>query len=230
MDSPIAVYYLREEGDDQNRLWLTKEHLYVITKGKLRRFDLERIKQLSVEERRWWFPVVAGGILAPLSLLAILLNLYNPWWLISLLVGSLLLWYWGATQHEVLAIHQHHHRQDVPLPIVSQNLREFIRFANRYLRQGTLPFYIEAEPNAWQVVQEREDYRPEELQQRGFITAHTEESWKNLSKREGQWLAVDPLKIAAPVRYVSNGKQLVPRIYGAIPREAITLVAGRNLQ
>ncbi|MEM9831644.1 MAG: DUF952 domain-containing protein [Bacteroidota bacterium] len=221
MDSPIAICYLLQENDNRNRVWLTERHFYVQVKGKIRRFDLERIQRVAVGKRRWWFPVVAGGILAPLSLLAIVLNLYNPWWLISLLVGSMLLWYWGATQHQVLSIHQHHHRQDIPLTMVSPNLRAFIRFTNRFLRQGLAPLYLKVESKAWQEAQQQGYYAPEALQKQGFIPAHTEEQWKAHSSRETEWLMVNPLDIISPVRYEAEGEQLFPRIYGAIPLKAI---------
>jgi len=218
LDSPIAIYYLLEEGDDRNCCWLTQEHFFVQQSGKLRRFDLERVQYLAIEQRRWWFPVVAGGILAPLSLLAILLNLYNPWWLISLLVGSMLLWYWGATKHEVLAIHQPHHRQDIALTMVTPNLRAFINFVNRFLRQGLLPLYVKTEPRAWQEAQESGSYRPAILKKQGFVPAYTAEQ----AKPPGEWLAVDPLKVTSPVRYERENDQLVPRIYGSIPLTAIS--------
>ncbi|MEM9671581.1 MAG: DUF952 domain-containing protein [Bacteroidota bacterium] len=225
MDSPIAIYYLLEEGDDRNRCWLTQEYFFVQQRGKLRRFDLRRIQYLAVEQRRWWFPVVAGGILAPLSLLAILLNLYNPWWLISLLVGSMLLWYWGATRHEVLSIHQSHHRQDIALTIVTPNLRAFVNFVNRFLRQGLLPLYVKAEPQAWQEAQQSGSYRPAVLRENGFITAYSAEQ----AKSSGIWLSIDPLKVTTPIRYENEGDQLVPRIYGSIPLEAIILVEDDEL-
>ena len=221
LDSPIAISYLLQENDDRNRIWLTEEHFYVQVKGKIRRFDLERIQRVAIEKRRWWFPVVAGGILAPLSLLAILLNLYNPWWLISLLVGSMLLWYWGATQHQVLAIHQYHHRQDIPLIMVSQNLHAFIRFTNRFLRHGSPPLYIEKEPKAWQEAQQRGYYAPNVLQKRGFIPAYTEEQWKDQSSPTADWLIENPINVTSPIRYEAEGKQLRPRIYGTIPLKAI---------
>ncbi|WKN41610.1 DUF952 domain-containing protein [Tunicatimonas pelagia] len=221
MNSLIAICYLLQENDEQNRLWLTEEHFYVQVRGKLRRFDIERIQRVAIENRRWWFPVVAGGILAPLSLLAILLNLYNPWWLISLLVGSMLLWYWGATQHQVLAIHQHHHRQDIALTLVSQNLREFIKFTNRFLRQGLPTLYVKEDPKAWQEAQQTGYYAPDILQKQGFIPAYTEEQWKNQPSQGEDWLMVNSLRLTSSVRYEAEGKQLLPRIYGTIPVGAV---------
>lgn len=226
MNNPIAICYLYQANDEQNCLWLTKEHLYVKEKGKLRRFDLERVQRLGVEHRRWWFPVVAGGILAPLSLVAILLNLYNPWWLISLLMGAMLLWYWGATRHAVLAIHQHHHRQDIPLSVVTQNLQAFIRFTNRYLRRGLLSLYIQAEPSDWQMAQQKGCYAPNVLQEKGFISAYTELP-KVITDNE-LWLAINPSGLAQPIQYQTEGNKLVPRIYGAIPLSAISLVSANN--
>ncbi len=219
---PIATCYLYQTDDERNRCWLTSQHLYVRSRGKTKRFDLERIQQLSVEYRRWWFPVVAGGILAPLSLLAILLNLYNPWWLISLLVGSMLLWYWGATQHAVLAIHQPHHRQDIPLLAVTPNLRAFLQFTNRFLRQGLQKLYVSADPAAWQEAQRSGVYRPAALRQQGFISAYSLDQVKKQKASTTLWLAIDPVKASIPIRYEAEGEQLSPRIYGPIPLSAIT--------
>ncbi len=227
MSNSIAICYLYQANDEQNRLWLTEEYLYVKAKGNLRRFDLERIQRLGVEHRRWWFPVVAGGILAPLSLVAILLNLYNPWWLISLLVGAMLLWYWGATRHAVLAIHQHHHRQDIPLSVVTQNVQAFIRFTNRYLRQGLRSLYIQAEPDAWQMAQQKGYYAPDVLQKKGFVSAYTE--LPKVAVDNELWLAVDPSDLAQPIQYQTEGNKLVPRIYGSIPLAAISLVSVNNV-
>lgn len=221
---PIAICYLLHADDEQNRCWLTNQHLYVKTKGKIKRFDLERIQRLSVEQRRWWFPVVAGGILAPLSLVAILLNLYNPWWLISLLVGSMLLWYWGASQHMVLAVYQPHHRQDVSLSTVTPNLAAFVQFTNRFLHQGLQRIYVQAEPNAWQSAQQSGRYVPDALQKNGFISAYSPDQLEKVPASTVAWLEVDPLKVASPIRYENEGGQLVPRIYGPLPLLALTLI------
>nr|WKN38751.1 DUF952 domain-containing protein [Tunicatimonas sp. TK19036] len=221
---PIATCYLHHDEDERNRSWLTNQHFYVKSKGKLKRFDLERIQRLAIEQRRWWFPVVAGGILAPLSLLAILLNLYNPWWLISLLVGSMLLWYWGASQHMVLAIHQHHHRQDISLPAATPNLEAFVQFTNRFLRRSSQHLYIQVEPEAWQRALQTGVYRPMTLQQNGFIPAYSSLHTKNEISSTQQWVMIDPLHLTSPIRYETEGGQLHPRIYGPIPMQALTSI------
>lgn len=223
---PVAICYLNQADDDRNCCWLTSHHLYVRLKGKARRFDLDRVTQLTIESRRWWFPVVAGGILAPLSLLAILLNLYNPWWLISLLVGSMLLWYWGASQHTVLAVHQPHHRQDVALPVVPPGLRDFVQFTNRFLRQGIPPLYLLADSYYWQEAQRTGIYAPPSLREQGFIPAYSKKQQELSQSNTQLWLALDPSKISAPIRYVAAEDQLVPRIYGSISTVALNSAEG----
>ena len=240
LEAPLAVCYLHRAGDERNRCWLTERHLIVQFRGKKHAFERTVLKTIAIEERRAWLPLVVGGIAAPFSLLAILLNLYSPWVLVYVFLPALLLLYLGWLPYAVLAVHDAVKAHDFRLPAASANLRAFVRFANRMILTGNDLIYHVARAADWSDAETIGYYAPASLADEGFIHASQADQLERL-KRSGlfgadtAWvvLTIDPLKVQAEVRYepgadppgvTSPPDELFPHIYGPLNGEAVVAV------
>ena len=237
LEAPLAVCSLHRADDKRNRCWLTERHLVVQFRGKKHAFERVFLKTVAIEQRRAWLPLIVGGIAAPFSLLALLLNIYNSWVLIYLFLPALLLLYLGWLPYSVLAVHDAVKSHDFRLPAVSANLRAFVRFANRMILKGNDPVYHVAQTADWNQAQTTGYYAPASLADEGFIHASQADQLERL-KRSGlfttdtAWvvLTIDPLKVQAEVRYepgadppgvTSLPNELFPHLYGPLNTDAV---------
>lgn len=240
LEAPIAVCYLHRADDERNRCWLTERHLVVQFRGKKQAFERAILKTVAIEERRAWLPLVVGGIAAPLSLLALFLNIYNPWTLIYVFLPALLLLYLGWLPYAVLAVHDAVKPHDFRLPAVSANLRAFVRFTNRMILRGNDPIYHVARAEDWSAAAATGQYAPASLADEGFVHASQADQLERL-KRSGlftadtAWvvLTIDPLKVQAEVRYepgvhppgvTAPPDELFPHVYGPLNVDAVVAV------
>lgn len=242
-DTPLAVCYLHRAEDERNRCWLTEKRLVVVFRGKKHSFERNHIKNIAFEQRRAWLPLMIGGIAAPLSLLALLLNLYNPLVLIGIFLPTLLLLYLGWLPYTVMAVHDAVKPHDFRLPSVSSNLRAFVHFINRMTLTGNHHIYHVARAEAWASAQASQQYAPATLAHDGFIHAsHADQLQRlrhsGLFANDTAWvvLTIDPFKVRAEVRYepgddppgvTSPPDELFPHIYGPLNTDAV--VETRNL-
>lgn len=241
-EKTIALCYLQQADDERNKCLLTSEHFVVIYRGKVARFEHEQIKEVAFNQRRWLLPLIAGGITASFSLLAIFLGLYSLWPLFILFLIAALVFYWGWVYHPVLTVHDQVKEHDFPLSFISQNLRAFIQFTNEYLRYGHEMLYHVAKAEDWAMAQEMKRYEPTSLQQEGFI--HTSSQGQlNRMKQSGvfsqdqSWvlLVIDPIKVHSEIRYEpghdlpgskSMTHELFPHIYGPLNLDAVMRTEG----
>ena len=241
LERPIAVAYLHRGGDEANRCLLTQRQLIVVLSGKPYRFERKRIKLLAFEERRAWLPLILGGIVAPFALLAIFLNLYNPWTMILLFLPALLLLYYGWYPYPVLAVHDDVKPHDFRLPFVSDNLRAFTQFVNRMIHQQDQSIYHVARAQDWQAAQSTGTYAPASLSDEGFIHASQAEQLTRLRRSglfspEEDWvvLIIDPVQVRAEIKYEApvhlagndaniptHPEELFPHIYGPLNTDAV---------
>jgi glutathione S-transferase len=237
LEAPIAVCYLHRADDERNRCWLTERYLIVQKKGKKHVFKREILRSLAIEQRRDWLPLIAGGIAAPLSLLALLLNLYSPWVLVCVFLPALLLLYLGWQPYAVLAVHDAVKPHDFRLPSASPNLRAFLRFANRMIVRGDESIYHVARAEDWALAEKAGHYAPSSLADEGFIHAsHADQleklRYSDLFTTDINWvvLTIDPLKVLPEVRYeldvaptgvTTPTDELFPHIYGPLNIDAV---------
>lgn len=147
----IAFCYLQESGNEQHKIWLSREHLQLYYKGKHRVFELRQIRSLAFNHRKLMLPLVTGGITATLSLVAIFKVYYNPWLMLSLLIGGLLTAYLGYQGSWVLTVDETKYQHDFFLKTISPNLRAFLNYANTFtdnLRPGLL--YLPLSQQKWE--------------------------------------------------------------------------------
>ncbi len=233
----LAFCYLQQVKDEKNKCLLTPKHLVVIYRKKTTPFELEHLQGVSFNNRRWLLPLIAGGIVGSFSLLAIFLNLYNPWPLFLLFVLAALGFYWGWMPHPVLTIRDQVKEHDFPLRYISANLRAFVSFVNQYKKQRNEMIYHVARTEEWEMAQQQNRYQTDSLQKAGFIHGASQHQLTRL-KQHGvfpphqAWtlLVIDPFKVKAEIRYepgddppgfTSQADELFPHIYGPINLDAV---------
>lgn len=239
-EETIAFCYLERADDEKNKCILTQRQLTVVYRGKTTLFSLDQIKDICFNQRKWLLPLIAGGITAPFMLIAIFLNLYNPWPLFVIFVLATLVFYIGWSPHPALTIRDSTKEYDFFLSDISSNLSAFVSFTNRYRQQQTSTIYHIAHAKDWQLAQQTGKYQAASLSRQGFIHAANQQQLERLrssgifSPRE-PWvvLSVDMLKLQAEVRFeaaddppgfTADAKELFPHIYGMLNLDAVTAV------
>lgn len=152
----IATCYLQEAGNEQNKLWLSPEHLQLWHRGRLRVFPLEQLRRLEFNHRKLMLPLVLGGIAASLSLVAIFKTHYNPILMLCLMVAGCLAAYRGYQGSRVLTIEEDKTYTDYYLSSISPNLRAFVTYVNTFTgRQPKGLLYLALTPEEWATALER---------------------------------------------------------------------------
>lgn len=175
MDTPqapeptIATCYLQESGNEQHKIWLNRELLQLMYKGRHRVFELKEIRSIEFNHRKLMLPLVLGGITATLSLVAIFRAYYNPWLMLSLLVAGLLAAYLGFLGSWVLTVHENKYHHDFFLKTISPNLRAFVAYANTFTgRQTPGILYLPMALQDWEQVRHAETLRLQQKQRLFF--------------------------------------------------------------
>ncbi len=103
-------------------------------------------------------PLVLGGITASLSLVAIFKTTYNPWLMLSLMIGGCLAAYLGYQGSWVLTIEEDKTYNDYFLSSISANLRAFVAYTNTFTthRQPKGVLYLPLSAAEWQNAQQQE--------------------------------------------------------------------------
>lgn len=229
-NNPVASVYLRRTGDEKNKMMLSDEHLAVIYKGKEYIFERPLFKGLEVGYKKFLFPLIAGGILLPLSFLALATNDFNPFFLILFLLAGFYLLYAGWTGSPVLTVLYDPKPYDFPLFHISDNLKSFIAFTNAYLFGQDGPenqrryIYLEVDRELWRRFTMKEYGVTEKSQ---VLNAKTREQWQGSSKVTGKdkvTLEIDLFKIRTKVFYEYDKKshELRPRVEWPVNEEAIS--------
>ncbi len=239
-EGTIAFCYLERADDAKNRCLLTQQQLVVIYRGKTHAFALDQVKTINFSQRRWLLPLLSGGIVAPFMLIAIFLNLYDPWPLFVVFVLASLAFYIGWSLHPALTIRDSTKDHDFFLHDISSNLRAFVGFANRYRLQQHATVYHIARAQDWELAQQTGKYKAASLASQGFIHAANQQQLEQLRQSgifstQQPWvvLSVDMLKLQPEVRFeaaddppgfTAHAGELFTHIYGMINLDAITTV------
>ncbi|WPP47943.1 DUF952 domain-containing protein [Catalinimonas niigatensis] len=229
-EETIAIAYLQQAEDKENKCTLTSERLMVVYRGNINSFDRHHIKALDFNKRRLLLPLVSGGIMAPLSLLTIFLNLYNPWPLMFILFLGMALFYLGWQQHPVLTVTDSVKEHDFFLKEISPNLSAFVSFARQLIFQGSSLMFYPLPLEEWEAIENQEECRPQELEEKAFLRLMNPQQlarWRQQKRDEVAAyviLHIDPLKVKANILYETTergSQELYAHLYGSINREAI---------
>jgi len=225
-EQTIAIVYLHQADDQDNKCMLTSQRVMVVYRGKLHSFERQHIKSIASTQRRLLLPLITGGIIAPLSLLAIFMNLYNPWPLmLAFFLGSAL-FYIGLQRHPVLTITDTVKDHDFFLTELTSNLKEFIAFAQQVVFGGGSHLYLPLSVADWARYESEAYIKPLPNQDFKLFNRSQIVKWKQQRKLDSSWvvLQVDLLEVKSTVRYQApKGKgELFAFVSDKIEQEAIT--------
>ncbi len=80
---------------DSNKMQLTENELYIVQQHRTRKYLLKNLKQVELNFTRLALPIVLGGILCPLSILALYNYIIGLWIGVLMSLSSALLFYYG---------------------------------------------------------------------------------------------------------------------------------------
>jgi hypothetical protein len=228
-DDVLALCYLYKEGDEKNKVLLSTEKLYVVHRRRIHEYELENIKDLGFNHRKIMMPLIVGGIMASLSMVAIFKDVFNPYIVMSMVMAGLGLFYFGWTGQLFFTVTTKIKDYDFSIPAPTENLKAFIEFIldagllGRRADGGKLSFYLVFDRQFWESQQEKPGtIKLPEKPFRAYLS-------KQLHRKDLKDVAIvefAPLKAHAEVRFLkdpSNGK-LRPYVMDDISREAVVRV------
>lgn len=145
-DEPIIAQCPLEKGS-RKVCYLSFQKLILDINGRIYSYELNQIVRLSFQQKLLLLPLIFGGILAPLSLIALINDLLDTWtMLISFMVGSLLIYY-GLEGRKTFSILTQVKEYDFFVNTVSKNIKAFILFVEKIKHQEGDPIFYLSIPN-----------------------------------------------------------------------------------
>jgi len=217
-----AIVYLNRAGNHRNKALLFENHLMLIYRGKSQVFRLEDIGNLYFTRQKILIPIILGGITASFSIVAMFVYYSSPILIISIFVAGVLIMYLGYNGEDVLVIDLKVKQEYFPLRSISDNLKAFVHFLNKYIKAGGNPEY-------WYIYLPIKSYFGGDISFPDYpVQAYTFEQMQKQrlnfeQKFDKSFVALNPFLLKSEVRYESreNSKHLFPMIYGYINQEAI---------
>ncbi len=153
----IAICSISKADDEQNKCALTHDHLYITRKSKQYGFELDQITQTSFKQKKLLLPLVLGGVVGSLFLIAGFNFLVNIW--VAMIVGlaGMLLFYYGWVGSHAIVIHTKIKEYDIFIDQVTTPLEAFFAMVNEYFILGKnkhLQYYLPLTKDAWQKASE----------------------------------------------------------------------------
>lgn len=211
IEKTIAIVYLHQAEDQENKCMLTSERLIVVYRGKPFSFERQHIRDLYFSWRRLLLPLVAGGISAPLSLLAIFMNLYNLWPLMFIFFLGLALFYLGLQQHPVLTIKDTVKEHDFFLREKTPNLKEFLSFARQVIFSGGNIMSLAIPLERWRALENQTAISPSEINGKvrlRLMNTQQLRRWKQQKRHQAGWAVLHLDTVSMPqtdIRYEKSG-------------------------
>ncbi|MCA6073824.1 hypothetical protein [Fulvivirga sedimenti] len=139
----IARCPLGQSKNPSSEVFLTMGGIVVRHNGnKMEVFPREQIKQLVIRHRILWLPLVIGGIITPLALVALIKTFGAFWILLMVVLGGLFLMYYGYTGTDALTVSTTVKDYDFFVSSTSPYLKAFVQFAGAQLRNNDPFVYL----------------------------------------------------------------------------------------
>lgn len=215
-DEPIiATSFLTKEGDLKNQCFLSRKSLFIKYRGKIEDFELEHIKGIQFKHKLLMFPLVAGGIAAPLSALALLNDFGNPWLLLSLLITGIMLIYFGYEGSPSLSVTTKVKDYDFFISTPSPSLRAFVKYARQiyFFGQKGQYFYFTLSPEEYQSLLSQNKL---ELSKPLHLLYY-----EDIVNQKGVFLSIEPLNVSADFTFRAIDNEVVPVLTGTLKPEDI---------
>lgn len=131
-----AICFLKKDGDMRNCVYFSLDELTITIKGRSHKTPLSQVKSITLGTRKLLGPIVAGGIIFPLSSLAMIGNFGNTFFYMMILsilgIFLLIFGFNGSPAISVITSGGTHHYF---IPRMGINIENFISYFNsgRYL-------------------------------------------------------------------------------------------------
>ena len=187
--------------------------MYITRKGKQYAFELDQVTKVAFKQKKLLFPLILGGVIGSLFLIAGFNFLINIW--LALIVGlaGLLLFYYGWTGSLTIAVHTKVKEYDIFINEATTPLKAFVTMLNEYFVLGknkNIQYYLSVTKEVW-----------DEASKRGYISPpsnglrlHTDKSMTG----QDMIFTIDPVQIPNAINYhldPSSG-EVIPFIFGQI--------------
>jgi len=209
----LAICGIAQADDEQNKCTLTSERLYVVRKGKHYSFELDEITQVGFKQKKLLFPLILGGVVGSLFLIAGFNFLINIW--LALIVGlaGMLLFYYGWVGSQTLVIHTKVKECDIFIDQITSPLKAFVGLVNEYFILGkskTLQYYIIMSESEWT-----------EASSLGYVDEQPTGRRLHTADRKPENLLVfllDPTEVPNQINYLmeESSNEVLPYIFGRI--------------
>ena len=210
-DEPIvAQCYLQKGSDEANVCYLSQQHLFVRQFNRLHSFALESVLTIEFKHKLLLFPLIIGGIISPLALIALFNGILATWLMMGAFIGGLLILYYGVEGGNTLTIVTALKEYDFFIKAPSKNLKAFISFVLKYGKRGIpIAYFFLITKQEWNVARQAGHLdlkKAKELLEDPVV------------KEDMVTLRLEPLSAGIEVNYIYNKKELlVPSIKGALP-------------
>jgi hypothetical protein len=143
-EKPIAKSFIYKANDERNSCFLTDKRLVIVKRGKSYEFLLNEVLAVSLRDRKILFPIIIGGIVFSLSVVAIYTNDYNPYILLTSLLAGLAMLYFGFTGMKAISVIEPKAETNFFLLNYDPSLDHFLEFVNRYIQrhEGSVKYYL----------------------------------------------------------------------------------------
>jgi hypothetical protein len=236
-EEAIAVVYLRREGDQSNKCVLTEHYLKVIRKNQIHIFKLSDIQALTIVSKRLLLPLIVGGVVVPLSLLAMFRGDFNPYIIMIAIFAGIYFIYLGYQGVNVLTIGSGSSGANFTLNQSSEHVSEFVNYVSAFIADQKSDTTSES---ALYLLMDTDHYRrhmddmsiPLEKDPPGLKSATIRQFGMLEKEREPNELIlkIDPFLSGTSIRYMMDPdiKQLRPYIHGKLNIKAIIEVDSIN--
>ena len=225
-DDAIAFVYLLADGDRDNMVYVSHQHLLVIRKGKRHTFRLDHLRSISTATKKLLLPLLLGGIITPFAFVSFFVNLFLPWVHLIMILGGMALFYVGMMGMQELTITSRSGEEhNFSLSRVSKNLVAFNDFVNHsFLNPTNSPF---VKLIFFDLMKEEQD------QLLGRTIAKNKASWPlfgytynqalQVKKNLSEFIIIDPSRAGAEVKFEFDLQtdQLRPCVREAVAPDSV---------
>ncbi len=136
MSHLLAFCYIYRNRDERNKCLLSSDSFAIIKNNEKKEWLLTHVHAIRLIHRKLLFFLVGGGIITSLSFFALSTGRYNPWLTLSLLFIGIYMVYYGWLGAHAIQVSTSRGSEVIQVRSISNNLREFISFVNKYLLVG----------------------------------------------------------------------------------------------
>lgn len=211
----IATSFLTKESDLKNQCFLSRDTIFIKYRGKMEDFRLEYVNSIQFKHKMLMFPLIIGGIIAPLSGLALLNDFGNPWLLLSALIGGLLFVYLGYEGSPTLTISTKVKDYDFFIYQPTPSLKAFVKYARQlvYFGEKGYFFYFTLSEQEQQHLSEKNEFNLQAPKRLCY--------YEEVFNKKEDFFAVEPVRVSSNFSLEANNDQVIPTLKGTIKVEDI---------